>query len=56
MKLSQTDKEVDQGRVIAHGMDKYFMQQEKNMIKADKRRETMLHNAAEKALLGNNNN
>lgn len=46
------DKAVELGRVIARGMDEVRVQKEKNMAKADKRRQTMLENAAEKALSG----
>jgi len=53
MKLSTEDKMVEHGRVIAHGMHLEKVQREKNMIKADKRRFTILQNAAEKALSGN---
>ena len=52
MKLSQEDNMVEQGRVIARAMDDLKVQKEKNMIKADRRRATMLENAAEKALSG----
>lgn len=56
MKSLQEDKKVEQmsehGRVIARGMHLEKVQQEKNMAKADKRRHTMLENAAEKALTG----
>lgn len=58
MKLSQKDKKVEQmnqhGRVIARAMDELNVQKEKNMAKAEKRRATMLENAAEKELFGNN--
>lgn len=40
------------GRVIAQGMEDVKVQKEKNMAKAEKRTQTMLSNAAEKALSG----
>lgn len=52
MKLSNNDKLVEHGRVIARGMHQEKMQQEKNMMKAEKRQTTMLHRAAERALSG----
>lgn len=55
MKSSQTklrDKWMETGRVIAHAMNEVNIQKEKNMAKADKRKATMLENAAEKALSG----
>lgn len=52
MKLSLEDKQVERGRAIARGMHLQQVQQEKNMAKAEKRRDTMLKNAAEQALLG----
>ena len=45
-------KWMETGRVIAHAMNEVNVQKEKNMAKADKRRATMLENAAEKALSG----
>ena len=55
MNSSQKDKEIleQTGRVIAHAMNEVEVQKEKNMIKADRRKATMLENAAEKALSGN---
>lgn len=53
MRLSQKHKLLEQGRVIAHAMNEVNVQREKNMAKAEKRRATMLENAAEKALSGN---
>ena len=47
-------KWMETGRVIAHAMNEVNIQKEKNMAKADKRRATMLENAAEKALSGSN--
>lgn len=52
-KLSQDNKEVEQGRAIAQGMEEIRLQREKNMAKAVKRRQTMLENAAEKELFNN---
>ena len=52
MKLSQKDKLVEHGRVIARAMDDLKVQKEKNMASAAKRKATMLENAAEKALSG----
>lgn len=43
---------VEQGRVIARAMRLEKVQHEKNMIKAERRKATMLENAAEKALSG----
>jgi len=45
---------METGRVIAHAMNEVNIQKEKNMAKADKRKATMLENAAEKALSGSN--
>lgn len=42
----------EHGRVIARGMEDIKVEQQKNMAKADKRKQTMLENAAEKALSG----
>lgn len=42
----------EQGRVIARAMHDVKVEREKNMIKAEKRRATMLENAAERALSG----
>jgi hypothetical protein len=53
MKLSQDykdDKMVEQGRAVARGMEEIRLQKEKNMVKAVKRRQTMLEHAAEKEL------
>ena len=47
MKSSNQNKMIEQGRVIARAMHELKVEQKKNMIKAVKRRETMLHNAAE---------
>jgi hypothetical protein len=55
MKSSQNnlrEKWMETGRVIAHAMNEVNVQKEKNMAKADKRKATMLENAAEKALSG----
>lgn len=53
---SLTNKQVgdfrEHGRVIARGMNDVKVEQEKNMTKAVKRRETMLRNVAERALSG----
>ena len=57
MKSSQSNlraKWMETGRVIAHAMNEVNVQKEKNMAKADKRKATMLENAAEKALSGSN--
>jgi len=40
------------GRVIAQGMEDVKVRKEKNMAKAEKRTQTMLSKAAEKALSG----
>lgn len=55
MKSFQSHKDEklkNQGRVIAQGMRDLKVEQEKNMAKADKRKATMLENAAEQALSG----
>lgn len=53
MNLSQNNKKQEQlGRVIAQGMEKEKVVKEKNMIKAEKRKATMLENAAQIALSG----
>jgi hypothetical protein len=54
MKSLQKDKLIEQGRVIAHAMNEVNVQKEKNMAKAEKRKATMLENAAERALSGLN--
>jgi len=54
MKSLEKNKLLEQGRVIAHAMNEVNIQKEKNMAKADKRKATMLENAAEKALSGSN--
>jgi hypothetical protein len=46
------NKEVEQGRAIARGMQEMNLQHQKNMAKAEKRRATMLERAAEKVLSG----
>jgi hypothetical protein len=52
MKSSQEDKLREQGRIIARGIEDVKVEKQKNMIKADKRYNTMLERAAEKALSG----
>lgn len=54
MKLSPEDKLRDKahGRVIARAMNEANVQKEKNMASAEKRRATLLENAAQKALSG----
>lgn len=44
----------EHGRVIARAIDEAKVEKEKNMAKAGKRRATMLENAAENVLSGNN--
>lgn len=46
-------KATENGRVIARAMREEQVQHQKNMIKAERRRQTMLENAAERALSGN---
>ncbi len=41
------------GRIIAQAIEQQKVEKEKNMMKAVKRRDTMLENAAERALSGN---
>lgn len=48
MKSSKNDKMVEQGKAIAQGMEKIRLQNEKNIAKAVKRKQTMLEHAAEK--------
>ena len=50
--IRQNEEIREHGRIIARGMDDIKVQKEKNMIKADKRKATMLEQAAEKALSG----
>lgn len=55
MNLSQNSKEEqmkEHGRVIARGMAEIAVEKEKNMMKAARRKETMLENAAERVLSG----
>ncbi len=54
MKSSKSfkDEQVENGRAIARGMSQFKVQAEKNMAKAEKRKQTMLENAAEKAIGG----
>lgn len=47
MKLSNHDKMMEHGRIIARAISDIKVEKQKNMIKAVKRRETLLHNAAE---------
>lgn len=44
----------EHGRIIAQGIEDVKVQKQKNMIKAEKRQETILKQAAEKALSGTN--
>lgn len=53
MKLSDNNMEK-QGRIIARAMDRIKVEKKKSMMEAVTRRETMLHDAAEKELFGNN--
>ncbi len=50
---SKEDKLREHGRVIARGMNDVKVEQEKSMMKAAKRKATMLENAAARALAGN---
>ena len=53
--FQKSKKEIDlleHGRVIARGMEDVKVEKQKNMAKADKRRATMLENAADIALSG----
>lgn len=43
----KVDKAKEHGRAIARAMDEHKVQKEKNMAKAEKRSETMLHRAAD---------
>lgn len=52
MKSSEqlTDKQIEQGRAIARGMDEIQTQKQKNMAREVKRQQTMVKNAAEKIM------
>lgn len=50
--IKQQEEIREHGRVIAHGMEDVKVEKEKNMMKAEKRRHTMLERAAERALSG----
>lgn len=52
MHNKEMDKMMENGRVIAHAIDKLKVDKQKNMAKAVKRKQTMLANAAEQALSG----
>lgn len=55
--LTKSNKEIEMrenGRVLARGMHDEQVQRERNMAKAQKRRNTMLEIAAEQALRGGN--
>lgn len=43
----------EHGRVIAHGIEDVKVEKQKNMAKAEKRHQTMLERAAQRALSGN---
>lgn len=49
---SKPNKLIEQGRAIALGIHNLKVGQEKNKAKAEKRKQTMLEQAAERALLG----
>lgn len=53
-KVALLTEQFGLGRVIARGMHQEKVQQEKNMMKAERRKATMLENAAQKALSGRN--
>lgn len=46
LKTFQPNKAEEHGRAIARAMDEVKVQKEKNMARAEKRKETMLHKAA----------
>jgi len=50
--ISDNEKAMEHGRVIARAMDDVKVEKQKNMAKAEKRRATMLERAAERALSG----
>ncbi len=50
--FSKEEKERDQGRILARGMNDVKVEQERNKARAVKRQATMLENAAEKELFG----
>ncbi len=53
LQINKKEQELkQQGRVIAQGIEDIKVAQQKNMIKADKRKATMLENAAKEALSG----
>lgn len=51
--LRKQEEAKNNGRIIARAMREENVQHQKNMIKAEKRQQTMLENAAERALQGN---
>lgn len=55
MKLSPEDKQLaeEHGRVIARAMHSENVRREKNMASAEKRKDTMLRNAADKEMSRN---
>jgi hypothetical protein len=52
MKSSPISTSEEQGRAIARALHEEKAQRQKNMAAAEKRRTTMLENAAQKALSG----
>lgn len=49
---SLTDRHAEQGRAIARAMQEVQVEKQKNMAKAERRKATMLENAAEQVLSG----
>ena len=50
--MNTQDKARENGRVIAQEIENLKVEKQKNMIKAEKRHNTMLENAAERVLAG----
>ena len=50
--IKQQEEIREHGSVTAHGIEDVKVEKEKNMMKAEKRRHTMLERAAERALSG----
>jgi hypothetical protein len=49
---SKPNKLMEQGKAVALGIHRLKVEQQKNAAKAEKRQQTMLERAAEKALSG----
>lgn len=53
MNLLEQDKVVEQGRAIARGIAEENAKKQRNQARVEKRKATMLRNAAEEVLAGN---